>query len=75
MITIDNKLVEIYFESFIIYVDNKNKILLMIPNLLTNDHTYLNFTDEPEITAVSRSGRIIKKSLKLLGFESSDLRA
>lgn len=30
--------------------------------------------DEPEITAVSRSGRIIKKSSKLLGFESSDIR-
>ncbi|CAH1737337.1 unnamed protein product [Aphis gossypii] len=30
-------------------------------------------TNEPEITAVSRSGRIIKKSSKLLGFESSDI--
>ncbi|XP_025416543.1 HMG box-containing protein 4 isoform X3 [Sipha flava] len=28
---------------------------------------------EPEIPAVSRSGRIIKKSTKLLGFESSDI--
>lgn len=30
--------------------------------------------DEPEVTAVSRSGRIIKKSSKLLGFESSESR-
>jgi len=30
--------------------------------------------DELEITAVSRSGRIIKKSTKLLDFESSDSR-
>ncbi|XP_060866616.1 HMG box-containing protein 4 isoform X1 [Metopolophium dirhodum] len=29
--------------------------------------------NEPEVTAVSRSGRIIKRSSKLLGFESSDL--
>lgn len=29
---------------------------------------------EPEVPAVSRSGRIIKKSTKLLGFESSDIR-
>jgi len=33
-----------------------------------------NVQDEPEVTAVSRSGRIIKKSSKLLGFESSDIR-
>lgn len=35
---------------------------------------FFNVQDEPEITAVSRSGRIIKKSSKLLGFESSDIR-
>ncbi|XP_050440866.1 HMG box-containing protein 4 [Adelges cooleyi] len=29
--------------------------------------------NEPEVTAVSRSGRIIKKSSKLLGFQSSDI--
>lgn len=35
-----------------------------------SDHKQPN---EPEVTAVSRSGRIIKKSSKLLGFESSEL--
>lgn len=43
--------------------------------LLTNLFLFnVMLSDEPEIPAVSRSGRVIKKSTKLLDFEFSDSR-
>lgn len=43
-------------------------------DIIKTDLNVFDVADEPEVTAVSRSGRIIKRSSKLLGFESSELR-